>query len=382
MRSLSIPLAFLLLMCAAQATHGEPQEGSSSSSEAPAVATAGEQAINSKVLPAFHTLADEFAPQAVWGAATVEEHNAWKGRFQPVMVELLGRMPERIPLEVRWVEKKEFETLVRHKVYILTHENYWMPAYYFVPKTRRAKTPAIICLHGHSGIYPYIREGDAETLEKAKRAACDYAVYMAEHGYITLAPVVRGWNETMGDPDIGRPIRSCRRVTMDAFLLGMTPMGLRCWDSMRAIDFLETQPEVDSERIGVAGLSGGGALSLYLPVLEPRVKLVMIAGAFTSYSTSIFSIGHCICNCLPEIMLWGDMADVVALYAPRPVLLINGVQDPIFPIAEAREGYKKLKGVYAVLGAPDNIDADFFEGGHAWSNNKTLPFLEKHFGKP
>jgi dipeptidyl aminopeptidase/acylaminoacyl peptidase len=158
-------------------------------------------------------------------------------------------------------------------------------------------------------------------------------------------------------------------------------MGLRCWDAMRVIDFLQEQPEVDAEKIGVAGLSGGGTLAMYLPVLDERVKLAMIGGAFTSYRTSIFAVTHCICNCLPRVMQYGDMAEVVALHAPRPVLLINGIHDPIFPIEEAREGYEKLQRVYALLGVPENLDADFFEGGHAWSNNKTLPFLEKHFGR-
>jgi len=80
-------------------------------------------------------------------------------------------------------------------------------------------------------------------------------------------------------------------------------------------------------------------------------------------------------------MEWGEHPDVVALQAPRPVLLINGIDDTIFPITEACKGYEKLKKVYALLNVPDNIDADFFDGPHAWSNNKTLSFLKKHFGE-
>ncbi|WP_186767647.1 hypothetical protein [Blastopirellula retiformator] len=65
----------------------------------------------------------------------------------------------------------------------------------------------------------------------------------------------------------------------------------------------------------------------------------------------------------------------------RPALLINGIDDPIFPIAGAREGFAKLKEVYGVLGVADHVDADFFDGGHSWSNNKTIPFLKKQFGE-
>ena len=323
---------------------------------------------------AFDGLAERVQPRQAWDAETPEEHEAWRKKMQATMVDLLGEMPEKVPLEVRWTEKKEFDKFTRHKVYVRTTADYWSPVYYFVPKNITGKRPAIVCLHGHSGIEPYIAmDGSSRT----------YAVYMAEHGYITAAIVVRGWNETRGRQDwyVKSPPRSCHQVTMNSLLLGMTPQGLRCWDAMRVIDFLETQEEVDADKIGVGGLSGGGTLSMYLPILEPRVKLAMIAGAFSEYRLSIYGVNHCVCNCLPGVMREGDMADVVALFAPRPVLLINGTGDEIFPIEGARRGFAKLKEVYGVLGIEDHVDADFFEGGHAWANNKTLDFLEKHFGE-
>jgi hypothetical protein len=110
------------------------------------------------------------------------------------------------------------------------------------------------------------------------------------------------------------------------------------------------------------------------------VKLTMIGGYFSSFRSSIYSIHHCVCNVVPGMMAWGEMSDLVALYAPKPVILINGKRDPIFPIAAARKGLKKLKSVYRLLGAPRNIEADFFDGGHEWNNRKTLPFLKKHLG--
>ncbi len=369
-----LPAAFLLSLFASTTTGGSLfAEENQSSSPKP-----------SYVAESIQNLADNVTPSMPWQAKTVDEHEKWQGEFQKVIVGLIGKMPAAVPPEVQWIEKVERELYTRHKVLVRTEQEYWSPVYYFVPKKIDRKVPAIVCLHGHSGIVPYIDESKTEEgRKKTREHELDYAIHFAERGYVTAAIVVRGWDETNDrqDPGVKSPRRGCYQITMTSLLLGMSPQGLRCWDAMRVIDFLQTQPEVDGEQIGVAGLSGGGTLALYLPVLDPRVKLVMIGGAFSSYRASIYSIHHCICNCLPGVMQYGDMSDVVALYAPRPVLLINGINDPIFPIQEAREGYAKLQEVYRLLGKEENIDADFFDGPHAWSNRKTIPFLKKHFGE-
>lgn len=337
------------------------------------------------VAASFRDLGDSATFSQTWNASTPDEHQQWHATFEATAKRLLGEMPQQVPAEVKWLEEKQFDGFKRHKIMVRTEADYWAPVYYYVPDRLAGPTAAMVCLHGHSGIVPYIDEGTSdEARERTRRSELDYAVHFAKAGYISAAIVVRGWDETADrqDPGIRNPRRSCYQVTMNSFLLGMTPQGLRCWDAMRVIDFLQTQPQVDSDRIGVAGLSGGGTLAMYLPVLEPRVKLVMIGGAFSGYRESIYDIHHCICNCLPGIMQYGDMSDIVALYAPRPVLLINGIHDPIFPIQQAREGFEKLQQVYQLLGHPDRIDADFFDGPHAWSNRKTVPFLHQHFGQP
>ncbi len=329
----------------------------------------------------FGGLVHEVPASLAWKAGTVAKHRTWRNSFRSKALKLIGNMPQLQTPAVRWTEEKAFEKFTRYKVYVKSESSYWVPAYYFVPKEIRHKRPALVCLHGHSGIYPYIREGSEADLAKAQKHQLDYAPFFAEHGYVTIAPVIRGWNETCGRRDWSfNHDRSCIQVTNNAFLLGMTPVGLRCWDAMRLIDFLETQKEVDRNRIGIGGLSGGGMLSLFLPLLDRRVKLTMIGGYFASFRSSIYAINHCVCNVVPGIMACGEMSDLIASYAPKPVLLINGTKDPIFPISAARAELKKLKAVYGLLGATTNLEADFFEGVHEWNNRKTLPFLKKHFG--
>ncbi|MFP4500810.1 MAG: alpha/beta hydrolase [Candidatus Hydrogenedentota bacterium] len=334
---------------------------------------------NSQVDVYFAEQADALTPQLPWNAETQQAHAAWRVEFDAKLRELLGHMPEKTPLQVEWDDAEVLETdlFTRRKVYIQSEEHYWVPAYYFVPKSVQGKTPAIVCLHGHSGILPYIREGTDAQKEKGASHELDYAVHFAEQGYITLAVVQRGWNETRAD----KP-HSCNRVTMDSFLIGATPVGLRSWDAMRCIDFLQTRDEVDGTRIGAAGLSGGGTTTLFLTAIDERVRAGIVAGYYCTFRDSIFAIHHCICNCVPHIMEWGEMSDVAALIAPRPLLIISGDEDSIFPIEATRRAFTQLAETYTVLDARDNLESDFFSGEHQWSNRKTLPFLEQHLGTP
>ncbi len=331
---------------------------------------------NSDLMKQFLGQGETLAPRLAWQAKSTAEHRAWRSRFARRLRLLVGREPEAVPLEVEWAEKIETEAFTRHKIYVRSEADYWIPAFYFVPKRRIGRVPALVCLHGHSGIYPYIREGDDHAREKSRELELDFAPYLAEHGYVTIAPIQRGWNETTATVD--RKESGCQRMVMNSFLAGMTPVGLRCWDASRLLDFLQTQDGVDASRFGVAGLSGGGMVALFWAALERRVRFALVAGYYCTFKASIYSLYHCLCNCVPHMMEWGEMRDVAALIAPRPLLVISGKKDPIFPIKATRQAYGELKNVYDLVQAGANLESDFFDGPHAWSNRKTLAFLAKH----
>jgi len=331
---------------------------------------------NSDLMRYFMEQKSTLAPRLTWRATNAEQHQAWRKRFARRLRLLVGHEPAPVPLKVDWAETTETEAFTRHKIYVQSEEHYWIPAYYYVPKRRVGPVPSIVCLHGHSGIYPYVREGDEHQREKCRKSALDFAPFFAEHGYVTIAPVQRGWNETAEGVD--RNESGCQRMALNSFLVGMSPVGLRCWDASRLIDFLQTQECVDSTQVGVAGLSGGGMVALFWAALERRVTFAMVAGYYCSFQQSIYSIRHCLCNCVPNMMEWGDMREVAALIAPRPLLVISGKKDPLFPIAATRQAFAELEKVYALIGASQHLEKDFFDGPHAWSNRKTLAFIGKH----
>lgn len=336
-----------------------------------------EDARNSAFPKYLDRVATTVTPQLGWAASSPEEHAAWRAAFRERLVSLLGVWPEKLPLAAAWDESDVLETdaFLRRKVYVQTEPDYWAPAYYYTPKRVTGRRPAIICFHGHSGILPYIREGTEAEKEKGQQHQLDYAPYFAEHGYAVLAVVQRGWNETAD-----KYPHNCDDLSRAAFLVNKTAIGMRVWDGMRLLDFLEQQEEVDPKRIACAGLSGGGTTSLFFAALEDRIQAAIVAGYYCTFRDSIFSIHHCICNTVPGIMQWGEMRDVAALIAPRPLLVISGTEDTIFPIEATRRAFDELAETYRVLDASDKLESDFFEGVHEWSNRKTLPFLKLHLG--
>ena len=81
----------------------------------------------------------------------------------------------KVPLQAECTEELETERFTRRKIYVRSEEDYWIPAYLFLPKPLPDKAPAVVCLHGHSGIYPYIRDGTEEQLAKSKKLDLDFA---------------------------------------------------------------------------------------------------------------------------------------------------------------------------------------------------------------
>lgn len=92
---------------------------------------------------------------------------------------------------------------------------------------------------------------------------------------------------------------SCQPLAASALLLGETMVAWRVWDVMRAIDYIQTRTDVDSKRVAVTGISGGGKISLFSAALDTRIKVAVISGYFNTFRASIFSLSHCIDNYIP-----------------------------------------------------------------------------------
>ena len=152
----------------------------------------------------------------------------------------------------------------------------------------------------------------------------------------------------------------------------------RVHDVMRTIDWIETRDDLDSDRVGCTGISGGGTITTFATALDPRIKAALISGYLNTFRDSIFSLSHCIDNYVPGILQWCEMYDVAGLIAPRPLFVESGDKDAIFPVEASRESFARVKKVYTVFDKAEFAEQEVFIGEHSFHGVAGLPFIAKH----
>jgi dienelactone hydrolase len=299
------------------------------------------------------------------------EYPAWRARAEARLRALLGADPERVPLDVEVTESVDCGPYRRDRVVFDTEPAMSVPAYLLVPHDRDAPGTAVLALHGHG-------PGKAEIvgLEPEDRHD-DYAHQLALRGHVVLAPDHRGFGERR---DWTPPDKyHCDVNLVHATMAGVVPLARNLWDLRCALDLLEQHPLVDAGRIGAAGLSYGGTLTLFLAAVDTRVRAAVVSGYFSSWRAAHrVPFNMCGSQVLPGMLGQFEHVDIGALVAPRALLIESGDQDLLFPVAAARASFESLRKLYVGLGAPAAIELDAFEGFHSWHGTVADDFLAQH----
>ena len=164
---------------------------------------------------------------------------------------------------------------------------------------------------------------------------------------------------------------------MHALMLRRTLAGERVYDVDRGLDYLAQRGDADLSRTGIMGLSGGGAISIYAAALLPRITFAMPACCFCTFRDSIMSLYHCQDNYLPGLLRHAEMADVLGLFAPKPVVVVAGSQDPLFPLRATEKAFRDLRRIYRACGAEAQCRLVVGEGGHRFYAADAWPVLAK-----
>lgn len=221
----------------------------------------------------------------------------------------------------------------------------------------------VICLQGHStGMHLSIAVAQDEATPVSPEGDRDFALGCLRRGWAALCLEQRAFGERR---EAGcRTATGCDTAAPHALLVGRTLLGERVWDVDRAIDYLLARGDADPARIGVLGQSGGGTTAMFAIALLPRLAFAVPSCCFCRFRDSILAMPHCICNYVPGLVPAFDMADILALASPKPVVVVNGAQDGIFPLSGARSEFARLSAAYAAAGAAGRCRHVIGGGGH------------------
>lgn len=321
-------------------------------------------------------------PELAFACKDEEEWKAWRRKLKRKFMDLLGGLEEdRCDLAPQVSKRKRFEGYTREHVVFQSRERLSVAAWVLIPEGLKERAPGMICLQGHGpGKDQIVGINDDGTQRDAYgEYQKDFAIQAVRRGYVVIAPDMYGFGERRDPEEInkGKGTSSCRRPSVAAMLLGRTVPGIRVYDVMRCIDYLETREECDARRIGCMGISGGGTITTFAAAVEERIGAAMISGYLSYWQDSIIPILHCEDNYVPGVLQYAEMPDIACLVAPRPVFFENGTQDTIFPIKSARRGFRQIKGAYDVLGVAHRCEMEVFEGDHQFWGVKGFPFMDR-----
>ncbi len=306
----------------------------------------------------------------------------WQKKALGKLNELLGILPEKVPLNARVISSADEGGYIRKRITIDTDRFSTLTAVVLIPKTEGRK-PAILCCHGHNpfGKEPVAgTEGSEELRREIEGSNYDYALQMAKHGFVTMAPDLRGFGERADLPDpVDIPRDPCNVNYVKGSILGIYPLALNIFDMMCCIDYLCALDEVDSGRIGMMGLSLGGTVTTFTTALDSRIKACDIIGYVNSFEAFGMRDGNfCGSQVLPGLYRYFDTWDIAGLIAPRPCLVEMGTDDQCFRFEDLERGFGEMCDIYAAAGCRDRISSDVHPGGHAFSGRRAFGFFSEN----
>jgi acetyl esterase/lipase len=303
----------------------------------------------------------------------------WEIRRSHILAHIetvMGPLPRPavpVPLDVQTVNETRLGPLIRRKItYHTDSHRRRVAAYLFVPVKPPHRLPAILCLHQTTNI------GKDEPAGLGSDVNLQYALHLAERGYVTLAPDYPSFGEYAEtfDPKEGYISGSMRAI----------------YDNIRAIDLLQSLPQVDPERIGCIGHSLGGHNTMFTAVFDRRIKALVSNCGFTRfhkyyrgnlkgwtslrYMPLIASRYHNDPNLVPF-----DFTEIVACFAPRAFLASSPIHDDNFDVSGVRDVISAALPIYTLYGHPQNLRANYPDAKHSFpptAREVAYKFLDQH----
>lgn len=326
---------------------------------------------------------------AFWGK-TAAELESWREQAVRLLGDLLG-LPRMEPARPDPVidEVVELEDhILREHLRIQTEPGVWLTAYILRPAGSDERTPVVLCPHGHKGYGKYSVAGCYEypaVMEKIEHYHWDYGRRIARMGYVAVCPDMRGFGERKSCVEHTLTLRDairceCTELSHMGVFLGITFLGMACWDLMRLTDYIVSRRDWDPGKLYVCGFSSGGMQALYLAALDERVKGALISGYLYGIRDSLIRMNeNCSCNYVPHLLEHFDMGDIAAMIGPRPLWVQSCREDRLNGYRGMENVYEQVaivRRTYDCLGASEAFYHEICPGGHQFHPEN----LEKAMG--
>ncbi|MFP6613642.1 MAG: prolyl oligopeptidase family serine peptidase [Pirellulales bacterium] len=288
---------------------------------------------------------------------TLEDWQSKRGEYRRQLLEMLGLdpLPPRTELNASITNKTEREDFIVERIHYQSRPGLFVTANLYRPKKVEKPLPAILYVCGHGGV-----KKDGVSYGN-KVHYHHHGSWFARNGYVCL---------TIDSLQLGE-IEAIHHGTYRHDMWwwhnrGYTPAGVEAWNCIRALDYLQTREEVDAERIGVTGRSGGGAYSWWISAIDERIKCAVPVAGITDLQNHVVDgtvEGHCDCMFMVNTYRW-DYPLVAALVAPRPLLISNTDNDGIFPLEGVIRTHARVRKVYDLYDAKSKLALHITAGPH------------------
>lgn len=291
-----------------------------------------------------------------------KQRETWRAQLRDMLG--LSPWPERTELKATVTGRVDHPEFVVENVHFQSSPGLYVTANLYLPKGLSKPAPAILYVCGHASV-----KVDGVSMGN-KTGYQHHGAWFARNGYVCLAI------DTIQLGEIEGAHHGTYRMNQWWWnARGYTPAGVEAWNGIRALDYLQSRPEVDGARIGMTGRSGGGAYSWWVAALDDRVKVAVPVAGITDLRNHVVDgvvQGHCDCMFMVNTYRW-DYPQVAALLAPRPLLLSNSDKDKIFPLDGVLRVHEKVRRVYRLLGAEENLGLLITEGPHKDTQDLQVP---------
>jgi dienelactone hydrolase len=285
-----------------------------------------------------HFKMPKYASRKEW-----ERHRA-RVREQILSSAGLFPLPARTDLQPVIVKRLDYPDVVIETVLLQPLPGYYLGGNLYLPRDRKGRVPGVLIPHGHW------KRGRLENQPSYSVPAL--GINLARQGYVAFSYDMVGFNDTVQT--------SHSFGGWEEELWSFTPLGLQLWNSMRALDYLQSRVEVDGNRIAVTGASGGATQTFLLAAVDDRVAYAAPVNMVSAYMQ-----GGDPCEEAPGVRLDTFNVEIAAMMAPRPMLLVSSTRD--WTRHTPVEEFPEIRSIYGLYGASNNVQNIHVDAEHNYN---------------